>query len=172
MPDASPGGRAVLRLGTPPTSRRATVPATEFDVEVVRAQDGRDSVLRLLVGHEPLEREVYESRADAFRVVTAGDDGFAPPLDLLRYPARDGASWAWEGKVVYAGISREASARVTVGRDGDDLRSDVALSIRADQGRTPLERRLSFGFRKGHGVVRRAFGDVSSRRPVGEPWRP
>ena len=172
MPDASPGERATLRLGAPPTSKRGGVPAAEFEVGIVRARDGSDTVLKLFVGREPMEREIYESRAEAFRVVAAADDGFAPPLDLVRYPARDGASWAWEGKVLYAGISREATARVTLGHDGDELRSEVALSIQADAGRAPLERRFSFGFRKGRGVVRRIFGDVSSRRPVGEAWRP
>lgn len=171
-PDASPGERATLRLGAPPDAKRVAVPGTEFEVQVNRAQQGHDTVLRLSIDREALEREVYESRTEAFRVVAAGDDAFAPPLDLLRYPVREGASWDWEGKVVYAGISRAAQAVVTVSRDGEELRSDVKLSLVADEGRPSLKRTFSFGFRKGHGVVRRAFGDVSARRPVGEPWRP
>ena len=167
-PNALPGEKATLRLGE---STKA-LPAAEFEVGISKSADGSDAILKLSVGGETIERETYESRPEAFRAVAVGEQAFAPPLDLLRYPVRDGAAWGWRGKVVYAGVSRDGSAGVAVSKDGGDVRSDVRLSIATDPGRPDLVRSLSFGFRKGHGVVRRAFGGVSSRWPVGEAWRP
>lgn len=171
-PDASPGEKATLRLGAPPTDKRAALSAMEFEVGLRGGAHGAETFLTLSSGGEILEREAYESKPEAFRVVSTPDDAFAPPLDLLHYPVRDGATWNWEGKVVYAGISRDAHADVAISRDGDDVRSGVALFVEADAGRPEIKRNLAFWFRKGKGVIARAFGDASSRRPVGEPWRP
>lgn len=169
MPQASPGEAATLRLGAA-TGKGAA--ATEFPVTLRSRREGSASTLELVTGGETLERETYEARAEAFRVVAAGDDSFAPPLDLLRYPVREGDVWEWQGKVIYAGVSREAHAKVKVAKEGEEIRSDVALSVAADPGRPELQRRLTFWFRRGKGVVRRSFGDVSSRYPTGEAWRP
>ena len=171
-PDASPGTTATLRLGAPPTDKRGALSTTEFEVTVAREAHGSDVSFRLLSGGEALEREVYESRPSAFRIVSAADDTFAPPLDLLRYPAREGDAWNWKGKAVYAGVSRDARADVRVSSQGGDVRSDVTLFVDTDSGRPPIRRDLVFWFRKGKGVVARSFGETSSRRPVGEAWRP
>ncbi len=167
-PGANPGEKATLRLGE---STKA-LPAAEFEVGLSKSTDGSDVILKLSVGGETIERETYEARPEAFRAVAVGEQAFAPPLDLLRYPVRDGAAWGWRGKVVYAGVSRDGSAQVAVSKDASDVRSDVRLSMATDPGRPDLVRSLSFGFRKGRGVVRRAFGGVSSRWPLGEAWRP
>lgn len=143
----------------------------EFEVGVKRSVEGREVVLKLIAGGEVLEREAYESGAGAFRIVSTGEDAFAPPLDLLRFAPKEGASWEWRGKVVYAGVSREARAGVSVRGEGEDVRSDVALVVTSKEG-VERKRSFAFWFRKGRGVVARCFGDVSSRRPLGEPWRP
>ncbi len=172
MPERSPGPKATLRLGGPPTDKRAALSAMEFEIALDRRTQGSDVSFDIRSDGETLEREIYESKPKAFRVVSAGDDTFAPPLDLVRYPVREGAAWDWQGKVVYAGISREAHADVAISRDGDDVRSGVTLLVSADPNRPEIKRSLAFWFRKGKGVVARSFGDASSRRPVGEPWRP
>ena len=170
-PGASPGARATLRLGAPPTDGRNGPSAMEFDVDVRRSVEGEETVLKLVTGGEVIERETYESSPRAFHLVSTGEDAFVPPLDVLRFPVRSGAPWDWRGKVVYAGRTRDASARIAARMDGEDVRSDVDLTILPSEGGA-RERRLTFWFRKGRGVIARQFGNGSSRRPVGEPWRP
>ena len=171
-PDASPGLKATLRLGSPPTDKKGSTTAMEFETTVERHAQGAEIAYKLLSGGEVLERETYESKPDAFRIVSTADEAFSPPLDLLRYPVREGAAWNWEGKVVYGGISRDGQADVTISSDGGDVRSVVALAIEAEGSGPEIRRKLVFWFRKGQGVVARSFGEASSRRPVGEPWRP
>lgn len=163
-PGASPGATATLRLGSSLT--------TEFEVTLRQHTAGPEVVLELMSGGETLEREVYDAQAQAFRLVAAADDGFAPPIEIVRYPAHDGDVWDWKGKVVYAGSTHDANATITLSKDGEAIRSVVDLKVSADEGRPDLERSMKFWFEPGKGVVRRAFGDVSSRRPSGEPWRP
>ena len=173
-PDADPGPLATLRLGAgdPKKPARGAIASTEFDVKLLHKKQGSEVTIVLQVLGEDLEREVYEAQPDAFRILTATDDSFAPGIDLLRFPAAPGASWEWSGKVVYAGISRPATAQIALSQEGNELLSDVRLNISADPGRPELQRELKFWFAKGKGVVRRAFGDVSARRPAGEEWQP
>ena len=172
QPDASPGAIATLRLGAgdPKKPAKGSIASTEFDVNLLHKKQGSEVNIVLQVLGETLEREVYESTPEAFRILTATDDSFAPGIDLLHFPARDGASWEWSGKVVYAGVSRPATARITLSQDSKELLSDVRLKISADPGRPELQRQIRFWFSKGTGVVRRAFGDVSARRPAGGEW--
>ncbi len=163
-PEASRGEAASLRLGGQP--------AVAFEVALRHSRKGSTVSVELLTGGEVLEREEYRGDDRAFGVIRAGDETFSPPIDLVRYPARAGESWRWAGEVAYAGARRSAQAVVTLGRDGGDLRSDVALLVANDAGRPDLKRALTFDFRRGGGVVRRAFGGVSARFPKGETWRP
>jgi len=162
-PETSPGEKAILRLGASA--------ATEFEVGLETRKEGASLEIDLTANGESLEREAYESTGSEFRVVTAGVDSFAPGIDLLRYPVREGGSWRWDGKVAYAGASRPAHGQVSVRKEGAEIRSEVRLFVSVDPGRPEIERRMTFWFHKERGVVRRAFGDVSSRRPVEDAWR-
>ena len=170
-PGASPGERANLRLGAPPKDGRNAPTAMEFEVAIRRKTEGDETALRLLAEKETIERENYESLPESFRLVSTGEDAFVPPLDAIRFPARQGDAWSWKGRVVYAGISRAARAEVALSRDGGDVRSEVALVVAAPGG-PERHRTLVFFFRKGQGVVARSFGDVSARWPLEESWRP
>lgn len=173
QPDANPGAKAVLRLGAgdPKKPAKGAIASTEFEVGLVHKKQGSEVTIALQVLGENLEREVYETSPEAFRILTTTEDSFAPGIDLIHFPAKPGESWDWDGKVVYAGVSRPAKAQITLSQDGKDLLSDVRLRISADPGRPELQRQLRFWFSKGKGVVRRAFGEVSSRRPAGEEWQ-
>lgn len=171
-PEADPGPKALLSLGISAAAPKNSPPTTEFPVAIVRRHEGSETSLSLLTGGEAIEREIYDVRDGHFRVVAAGEGTFAPPLELLRPPVAEGPAGTWKGSLVYAGISREAHASVEAHRDGKDVRIDVALLVATDPGRPPLRRNLTFWFRKGRGVVRRSFAEVSSRRPPEEPWQP
>ena len=162
-PDALPGARATLRLG----GAVRGYAAMEMEVALLRGTEGGNVVVKLLAHGEAVERETYAPSPTAFRAVAVADQAFSPPLDLVRFPARAGDAWDWTGEATYAGKARAARARAALSGEGGEVRCDVALMV---EGMT--EQRLSFGFRKGRGVVRREFGDVSARRPAGEPWRP
>ena len=74
--------------------------------------------------------------------------------------------------MTYAGTPRDARADVVVAQAGEEILSEVTLFVATDVGRPELKRSLKFWFRKGQGVARRAFGDVSARFPQGETWPP
>lgn len=165
-PDAAPGERAVLRLG----EEKSSVQPTQFEVVVNASRSGAELTLTLNAQGETIERERYDANAERFRVLEAADNTFAPPIGLLRYPVKDGSESEWRGKVVYAGISRPAHAKIDVAKDGDDIKAAIKLSIEADPGRREVEQNLEFWIGPGKGVIRRSFGDTSVRYPVGESW--
>lgn len=171
QPAASPGEKAVLRLGDGKTGK-GTVAQTQFEVTLRYEKKAEGVSIELFTQGESIERELYEATPNAFRILSASEDTFSPGIDLVRFPAHDGQDWEWNGKVIYAGISRPAQAKVHLKKEGTGLSSEVALKIQADPGRPDLQRRLRFSFEKDKGVVRRSFGDVSTRLPVGGTWLP
>lgn len=175
VPEANPGSAATLRLGPRPRADGKPVKgmvATEFDVSLERSQVGREVTLLLRTQGETIEREIYEIGDSSFRVLRAGDDAFVPGIDLLHFPTRNGDIWSWQGKVLYAGISRPAHAEVSISKEGADVRSGVRLFMGVDANRPEVERNLTFWLRQSKGVIQRSFSDVSSRRPTEEPWHP
>ncbi|RYG20015.1 hypothetical protein EON82_20745, partial [bacterium] len=99
QPDANPGSEASLRLGGPQT--RGVPPPTVFDVDLIQARKGDEISVTLRTQGETIEREVYGDDGKTFTLLTAGDDAFAPGIDLLRFPVKEGDAWRWEGKVLY-----------------------------------------------------------------------
>lgn len=170
-PGGSPGKNAILRLGDGKTGK-GTVAPTEFPVTLRYEKKGESVSIELLTQGESIERELYEATPTAFRILAATEDTFAPGIDIVRFPAHDGQDWEWNGKVIYAGISRPAQAKVHLKKEQPGLACEVNLKIQADPGRPDLLRRLRFWFEKDKGVVRRSFGDVSTRLPVGDTWLP
>jgi hypothetical protein len=169
-PETNPGPGATLRLGAP--QKKGTPPPTEFDVDLVQIQKGDEISITLRTQGETIEREVYQDGEKSFRILSTSDDTFAPGIDLLRFPVKEGDAWDWKGKVLYAGISRPATAEISAAKDHEDIRIDVELGIKLDEGRLVRERRLQFWFRKGKGLIARSFGEVSARRLRSESWPP
>lgn len=169
-PDAAPGEQARLIFGSPKGEKGAL--STEFDVTVRHEAHDKTVSIDLETQGETVERELYETSSDAFRLVSTSEDSFAPGIDLLHFPAKEADEWSWDGKVSYGGISRPAQATIKVKKEGSGLVSEVALKIQADAGRPDLDRTLKFWFEKDKGVVRRSFGEVSIRQPVGDSWQP
>ncbi len=171
QPSANPGEKATLRLGDGKTGK-GTVAPSEFGVTLRYEKKAETVSIELLTQGESIERELYEATPSTFRILSASEDAFSPGIDLVRFPAHDGQDWEWNGKVIYAGISRPAQAKIHVKKEEPGLVCEVNLKIQADPGRPDLQRRLRFWFEKDKGVVRRSFGDVSTRLPVGDTWLP
>lgn len=165
-PGASPGAKAVL-----------VIAGTRVPVEVVHRREGNQVLLLLNRHGQTFEREVYEETEKFFRLIEAADDRFVPGVDLLRFGDEAGLTWEWQGQIVTAGISKPASATVTASSSKvfvesvpvSAVQSVVLLKIRADANLPPIERKLTFWFGKGKGVLKREFGEsYSVREPASD----
>jgi hypothetical protein len=162
-PDALPGEEAQLVYG-----------GTKVPVTLAQERSGSDLTLRILAHNEPTEMEVYRVGAQEFSISNAAGEVYEPPIDLLRFPLRLGASWDWAGTMTAGGLQKNATARVETSADRlfpetvplDAVKVAVKLDIVANPPNGPTAKRdLTFWFAEGRGVVRRAFGAASVREP-------
>lgn len=146
---------------------------TEVAVTVTRQASGSQVKFILTAHGQVFETETYEDNDGSFAFVGI-DDQFEPPLPLLKFPMRIGDKWEWKGTLKSATVSHPATATVTTARDNlflagqgdlETLRSDVRLFL--DSGTpTPAERKLTFWFVQGRGIVRREIGTATIRQPA------
>lgn len=143
-------------------------------VDLVRKVEGQDIEIHLIAEGEPFEVERYRQTNDGFYLVgrqlgdvKAGGEYFDPPIPLLKFPMRDGATWTWEGSNVSGDIPRKATATIKPEYKPDMVKVVVKLSV--DSGAaTPATTDLVLWFAPGKGIVRREFGQYSSRIPLEE----
>lgn len=130
---------------------------------------------------ETFEHEAYQFDSDRFALWRAGGEMYDPVIPLLKNPVVIGSKWAWNGRMVLAvdgvpltgpGASTPASADVAIARDKLNLRAGPVESTRVDVilrmssgSDTPAERKLSFWFVAGQGMVKREFAASSTRIP-------
>ena len=121
------------------------------------------------------EEEQYKATADSFSLVNAAGETYSPPIPLVRLPMNVGDSWKWDGQMITGPVGRHATATVRTQDDkvqiGDT--QSPALMVEVDLamdsgGPQPAMRRLTFWFVKDRGLVKRQFGDSTSRLPVAE----
>jgi hypothetical protein len=117
-----------------------------------------------------VDREVYVSEVDGFHLLHAAGENFDPPLPLLKFPMRIGAKWAWRGTTTAGGASQSARATVKTGIGripvAGHLENAVEVNVDLEMGTdtaNPMSRQLQLWFVKGHGVVKRSFGEESVR---------
>lgn len=162
-----PPERAVLQLAGGTVSK---IPVT------IRAERQGDLYMLHLIAHdEILESEVYSVTSDEFRLVEAAGEKYSPALPLLKFPARIGEAAPWRGDITIGGRSHPAWAEVRSQKDKIDLGgfSDDALQVQVvltieSGGTRPTTRLLVFWFAKGKGLVKREFGQASTRSPASE----
>lgn len=161
-PAASPPERAHLTLAGVAIPVQVKTTLTGSKLEITSLQDSR-----------PVDREVYISEVDGFHLVHAAGENFDPPLPLLKFPMRVGAKWAWRGTTTAEGAAQaaRASVRTAIGRIpvAGHLENAVEVNVDLEMGTdtaNPMSRQLQLWFVKGHGVVKRSFGEESVRESI------
>jgi len=155
---------------SPPTRAHLTLAGVAIPVHVKTTVSGGKVDIASLQESRLVDREVYVSEVDGFHLVHAAGENFDPPLPLLKFPMRIGAKWAWRGTTTAGGASQSARATVKTGIGripvAGHLENAVEVNVDLEMGTdtaNPMSRQLQLWFVKGHGVVKRSFGEESVR---------
>jgi hypothetical protein len=159
-PDGDPGPKAKMVMSGMiiPVDVKTKASPQEFDID-------------LWYQGELFEEEQYHVTPDEFQLVNSASETYSPPIPLLRFPMNVGDVWKWSGQMITGPVGRGAKAtirtqddKVDMGAATDALMVEVDLSIESGASE-PAMRRLTFWFVKGKGLVKRQFGDSTSRLP-------
>jgi hypothetical protein len=161
-PDATIPEKASLAIG------KIVMP-----VDITQKFDGGDMKIELEAHGQVLETEIYEIGPESFSLIEAAGERYDEPLPLLKFPFSVGETWKWVGKMTAGQEPHKASASISTSQEAIMLPSGstdtvlvvVDLSIESG-GPSPANRKMRFWFAKDKGVVKRQFGDASSREPA------
>ncbi len=165
-PDTDPPSHAQLMYIAPPL----------IPVDVKTERKGQSFTINLYDHGELFDFEKYVSNEEGFFVSQAAGEDYVPPLPILLFPINvGGPALSWRGTLSSELSPHPASASIQVWADkvtvGDaavaTIRSDVEITIEAHDHSQSTERRLTFWFQPGKGLIKRQFGTTSAREPVG-----
>lgn len=148
---------------------------SKYAAEIHQTRSGDDIELELVAMGTVFETERYRSTDTQFSVVDTGGERYDPPIPLIKYPMHVGDTWTWAGKYWTGPEPHTAQAKVTTSTDdvvieGGTARNVVRVEIvrTVDSGSPDVTatRKLVFWIVPNMGVVKRAFGDESSREPL------
>lgn len=156
----------------PETPSELSLGGTHLPVKVV-ANEAKGKLDFKMIAHDVvIDSEAYDVQSDKFSLVTMGGENVQPPIPLLKSPMHVGDKWNWEGKITSgtphatkAVISSRSDKLYVADKQLDAIVVEVNLLMESG-GPTPAERRLSFWFVPGKGMVKREFGSGSVRQPV------
>lgn len=159
------------------------VAGSQLNISVVAERKPAEVVFFLKSDHGvTFEHEAYRFDKSRFSLWRAGGELYDPVIPLLIDPIIAGSKWDWSGKMILAAdgtpsTSPEsvtpANATVSLSNDKLNLRAGAVDAMRVDVllkmdsgGPTKAERKLSFWFVKGQGLVKREFAASSTRIPA------
>jgi len=157
-----------------PATASLQIGKIDMPVEVRQSQAGQDLNIELLAHGQVLETESYKVTDKAFLLAHAAGEHYKDPLPLLKFPMKVGDTWNWVGTMTAGDAPHKAQAVVSTTSESillptagatETVLVVVDLSI-AGGGPTPAKRRMRFWFAKNMGLVKRQFGDASSREPA------
>lgn len=161
------------------------IAGTTMPVDVLREEKPGEVVFLLRSKHGAvLEHEAYRFDDEMFSLWRASGALYDPVIPLLRQPVAIGERWNWSGKMIDAidghptelpSGHRPATATVETVREPlnvrggplDSVRVNVVLSMDSGSAQR-AERRLTFWFVPGQGMIKREFAYSSTRQPSGE----
>lgn len=159
-PSALPGARANLLL------RDITIP-----VKLQRTRIGDRVELALVSEGRPFEVEVYKETPADFQFLgvrlgesDASGDFYEPPITLLKFPMTVGDLWEWTGNNISGAIATKGTAKIRTSADGDLLKVQVDIELDSGGPKPALSKRI-FWFAPNRGVIKREFGQFSTRTP-------
>ncbi|MBL8059675.1 MAG: hypothetical protein JNK63_03040 [Chthonomonas sp.] len=158
------------------------VAGSQLEVGMKEERKPGEVVFNLVSRHGvTFEHEAYKFDSDRFTLWRAGGELYNPVIPLLENPVSSGAKWSWKGTMILAadgtpstgpGSSTPATADIVVSNDKLNLRAGPVDSKRVDVvlkvisgGPNPAERKLSFWFVRGQGMIKREFAASSTRVP-------
>lgn len=162
----------LMPASVPPDPTELSLGGTHLPVKIVSTS--KDGKLKMdFVAHDVVvDTETYDVQTDKFSLVAMGQELVDPPLPLVKSPMRVGDKWNWEGKITSgnphaskAVISSRPDKLYIADKQMDAVVVEVNLAMESG-GPAPAERRLTFWFVPGKGVVKREFGSGSIRQPV------
>ena len=158
QPGAAPGSKANLVL------KDIQIPVT-----VTHKTKDNEVILTLETAGVPFEIERYLNEPKQFSFVglqladtEASGEFYQPPVPLLKFPMNIGDSWEWSGKSVSGDQPHKGRAKITTSSQTSLVKVQVDLELESG-GPNPAKRTLTFWFSPGKGVVKREFGESSSR---------
>jgi hypothetical protein len=150
---------------------------SKYKADVRQQQQGAELQIDLVAFGSVVDTERYHSGDQGFSLLEGGGERYDPPIPLVKYPMRVGDKWSWTGKIWTGPVAHETTAAINTtsedlavggGSLHDVLRIDVLLSIESGRAETPAHRKLAFWIAPGKGVIKRMFGDYSTREPSEE----
>lgn len=124
------------------------------------------------------EAETYFFSDQGFSLAEAPGERFDPPIRLVKYPLSLGDTWDWSGKLQTGATAAKATAKVTASEAvlnipyGNFSALLVTADIHVEQGTEGAKRTFKFWFQPGKGLIKREFGQSSSREPRVEHAKP
>jgi len=150
---------------------------SKYQAEIRQTKQGDQVQIDLMALGQVIESERYESNDTTFSVVDAGGERYDPPIPLLKYPMNVGDEWDWSGNIVTGPEPHKTKAKIATtnedmtingGTVHNVVRVEVLLSIESGRPSEPSTRKLKFWIAPDMGVVKRSFGDYSTRGPLDE----
>lgn len=167
QPDGAPPAQEHLLYGTPPL----------IPIQVKTSKKGPDLTIDLLAHGELFDSERYQSTDATFAVAQAAGEDYVPPIPILQFPLNvGGAAWTWSGTLSSDRDPHPSVARISTSFDKILLGQNPVWAVKAEVNividvHTPdrsAERRLTFWFMKGNGLIQREFGSGSVRKPISQ----
>lgn len=158
--------------GVPGTKAQMVMSGMIIPVDLKTKSVGQEFDIDLWYQNELFEEEQYKVTPDGFQLVNAAGETYSPPIPLVKFPMNVGDVWKWSGQMITGPVGRGAKAlirtqddKVDLGSPTDALMVQVDLSIESGASE-PAMRHLTFWFVKDKGLVKRQFGDSTSRLPA------
>lgn len=157
----------------PPIDGTLQLPGANIPVAVESTRQGEFFTIQVTAYGEVLETERYRLHDGQFALTEALGETYSPEAPLLGKGTNSDTVWKWSGKIRSGGIDRKAAGEIfgkeialeLVGYKGPGRLVTMDLEIESGE-RVLAERRLSFFFAKGKGLLKREFGQASTRMPA------
>lgn len=160
----------------PPPKARLSEEGFPVPVSVELKRQDDEVEIELVTHGELFAEEKYRAEVNGISLVEAANERFTPPIPLLRFPFHVGKveDWShWNGTMSGEHDPQPAKATTTTAEDKvligqlpiDAVRCDVQILIEGHGSAPPADRRLTFWFAPGHGLLKRQFAS-SLREPL------
>jgi hypothetical protein len=138
-----------------------SVDGTTTDYKLKTVREG-SKVSFQAVSHDMIvDEETYEVKGDQVLLHYAAGEEFQEPIPLMKFPLKVGEEYEWKGAMVSSQESIEGAAKVVTSTDFVRLKDKSQDAIKVEINLTfgkGANRKLSFWFVKGQGVLRTEMG--------------
>lgn len=167
-PEAAPSNRPYvhkvdefLPLNGGQTEAVFSVDGTTTDYKLKTVREGA-KVSFFAISHDMIvDEETYEVSGDQVVLRYAAGEEFQEPIPLMKFPLTVGDEYQWKGTMLASQVPIQGSAKVVTSTDFVRLKDKGQDAIKVEINLTfgkGANRKLSFWFVKGQGVLRTEMG--------------